>query len=931
MNTKHIQSQEGNLRFKITFVLVRHLVAVSMTMVIAVICNCTNAFAFTHDDSDTIYPELLVRFKAVPGKTAHLTMSLASYTTFDSTSLTWKNYTESVSPTTTSSSQWSPVSSILMRGGIPLEMDNVLNVTGNNVASYEVMINTSDPKYQTYIDGHPQLMTTNFVPIGTALNNTNHIMFFNKKRVGDNAGKVERISAGAENFRICLGNSINGEHLGHLTLRKRSEPWIADQSLEVGLYTVGADHYQVLAPQTTFDLIQDASGNYTINAYDRLTQPGNIVTGSSGPYIDFTGISPTISYTMNFTITTDTSAGTSSEVYSYTRSEGTSVMASKAQLNVNYNGGAHLVTLFCPGPDCIYTSFGTMCFPSLCSYEFIAGNYSFTNQIWDWKAQSSSQPSRRTQEGTTYTYQTLGSPQPASVSTERTVQWDGTGQALASDYSEMNNSGSSSMGNSYYFFSNLGIDFDGPSENQFKGNAVYNFISGFPTATGSGSHLKLAYQTLPNGGWEQYTYNDAFESRGMVATITRPFMNTPATHAASAPGSLVTSYTYDYNWDGSATLPSTVTETLKGINGSSDQVVSSKTYDYSQSYAGTVGSFPSGITSTLLGLKVTPDQISADASLILTDTVTRVYAISVDTSQNPPVVGLSPAKVWVTKQTSSASASQAVSTMVARYRDDDWPWLRDLPYYEINADGTQNDYIYQKGVIDYNTSLFQPSGFPDNSATANRMAFRSIKIKGSEYVANGFSAYSTFAQNNAEWFIQPIALYPGLASAEVRTMDGSGRLFSEENWIFTPTGFSVSTRVVYSYDAAGNVIAKYKLMSDGTYQPIYLADYTTSNGNSLSYNSIQFLTGGQYTGRKQYEQSEDGTIKKFYYDDYGRVAKEVQLASPTVANLNQVPANQTLYVYDADNRKINTLVGPVQSGLTVDPTAISCKKTYNLL
>src|SRR5206468_10020456 len=130
------------------------------------------------------------------------------------------------------------------------------------------------------------------------------------------------------------------------------------------------------------------SGSFTVNVFDRETQPGIFtqVSGGTGHY-DFSNLTPVTRYNLNYSI--NPSAYT--ETYSILRTEGQSTLSTTAtrQITIDQANGVWNQAP-CDPPFCYSTPWGTHCFPGICPppyfMEFSPGTVTYIQQVRDWKA-----------------------------------------------------------------------------------------------------------------------------------------------------------------------------------------------------------------------------------------------------------------------------------------------------------------------------------------------------------------------------------------------------------------------------------------------------------------------------------------------------------------------------------------------------------------
>lgn len=380
------------------------------------------------------------------------------------------------------------------------------------------------------------------------------------------------------------------------------------------------------------------------------------------------------------------------------------------------------------------------------------------------------------------------------------------------------------------------------------------YVTSYPTvwsAYSGGSNVWndgfIKSKTDTTGAWSYYDYHTDPKKRGMVYRLYEPgpFADAPAAPTATYARTRVTEYDYAADWDGALRLPSTIKTFL---DGSTKQVGRT---DFFYDHALVAG-----------GEK-------------LTKTTSRSYS----------------------------TASSYIEAVSISYRTDTPSLLlADMPYALVSPQGTSISYAYEKGSWNATTGVFTPS--PTGAA------FRVLKLQGTKDSAAG-SLVANWRQSSAfaAFDVNDLRLVPYVSTMEATIKDARGFTVKTEEYVFAGglsgttvelAHFVLADCSTMTYDKAGNLIKRVKL-NGATYE----AEYTNVNGSSETASSIVFSNTGARTGRKQYEKLEDGTVKRFLYDNLGRVRVEKTLARGTV------PQTSKLFEYDPEHR-----VTKIQSAVT---------------
>jgi len=849
--------------------------------------------AVTHDDSESIIPEFYVSFKGNGAGTPKLGVNFNAYQVYNgSTPNHLSEYIESGETNGDPSGVIWTNFSVYVKNGMPLDLYGALVVTGQNIGEYKIFINTPDTKYQSYVNAIEQRLIDQVVTSGSTLPVTNYVLF---KRVGDNggvAGKVASVMPGWLNFKLSLGNGKFGGPLGYLTFLWGNQISLPDTSQEVTVTNYVDDnnvsHSQLYAPQMNMDMYWSNTytagdgfnqGAYIINCFDNASQAGSPTTSGGVSYINYSGVTPAISYYLSYS---NNLAGSSDAIYKtkLKRVEGSTVMDALAQQLMNVSQGEYLP--LCVPPVC-FTFVDPMsgaewqeCTPGSCLIQWLVlPSVSQSDYSFDWATNGMTGSRNCRGDGVAY-YCAPGASSPTEYYSTNIVGLGAYGSfgPTRADSGRLELSSSfDNISSSNLFWPGISIQQDSVgTRSNFNGSATYCFNPG------SGSHLKLTNNVDPNGSWTCYEYYDDINERGMVRRITKPYTNYPATPSPHSAGSLVTEYTYTNNWDGSLTLPAQVVTRLKSSSSTndstSDTVISRTTYDYS--------------ASTNSGSEV-------------------VYANM---------------GIWITERHDYYDANNYTRTVIKQIRPDAARMMANLPFSVENPDGSKIAYNYEAGSLDVNDSFT-----PNTSVTPIVML-----TTPSLYPTAATRVWKIYCTTNAS-DPNAVALFgdsrmgfdaayaiPFKTTAELETRDQYGRLVRVDTIACNGSSSGVATfnfttpiqSERHVYDASGNLTASYELIS-GNWVLVYAAVYTDSSGNP--------------TGRKQYEQDRTGTIRHFVYDDYGRVTNTITLQANTALLGGLVPPQtQTFYTFDTDGRTLSTIVGTSPT----DPNALVTSNIYNL-
>ena len=850
------------------------------------LANPLSTLAVTHDDQESLIPEFYISFRGNGAGTPTLTAQFNAYQ-MPNGSGGFSNYIESISTNGFSDGiTWSNVS-LYVNHGMPLDQNGTLQITGQNIAEYKVFVNSPDPKYQPYVGIKEQHLIYWTNTLGGACSTTTNILFKHLGDKGANVGKAASIMPGWRNFKLGLGYGKTGNSLGYVTFLYGNTLALPDTSQEIAIlyHTNNSIIYsQTIAPQMVYEAYWDANyaesgyatGAYRINGYDMASQSGHLVTSGGSSYYDFSGFTPVVSYVLNYaapTITSTSGGYTLAGYNSYTttkvkRSEGALTMDSTASTESFGDSATYYTYCFpavCFPPLCFPDGWCVdSCAPGFCNTVLVAPPKStFTSTIYDW-ATAGLAGSRNCRSSTMFAVYNQNVP--ASETTSNTVS---IGTRTDSWYTE-SSSASYALPSKDYFWPGLSIVHDG-SGGQFTGSAQYYW------KPGSGSHLKLQYETQPGGGWTGYEYYDDLAERGMLLRVTQPYGNLPASPATNAVGAMVTTFTYTNDWDKSKTLPLEVVSKIKGATAANDLVISRKTFDYSGSYA-----------------------------------------------NGTDVLYQATLPIWVTEEHDyfGPGLNDYTTTITKKFRPDGPRMFANLPVSIQHPDGTKDVWNYEVGTYDPVARAF--SYIPGNPnplitlysyATYRTSASRIWKISCFPSTAPGAEPLTI---DNSSYIVA------NRSTAEVQTRDQYGRLAMVQTMVYVGSGIWQPLEAeTHSYDAAGNLTASYKLMdAERVWVPVYEAEYTDINGASTSYTAIVFSNSGNPTGRKQYERDRSGTITKYGYDDYGRVTSTMVLQAPASFS----PGVNTYYTYDSDNRILKTLVGTSAT----DASALVSSNAYNL-
>ncbi len=887
--------------------------------------------AVTHDDSEQIIPEFYVRFKGTGVGSAKMTVSFTAYDEAVQGTLEPQDYVETTGELSgpSGSTAWTDPTSLFVKKGMPLDVAGTLDITGNNVAEYQIFINVPDSKYipHAYVQMPDELYTASErfmiakqIDAGLQFSHKHYVLVTRAAAACGPAGKVSSAMAGWRNMNISLGTGRSGKDLGYMTFWKGNELNFLDFSMEVKAtnYTSGGvAHAQLTTPQFTFDLYRDATyaqsgfltGAYRVRGYDNRTQlrPTYLVPEQGGipEHYEFPATElPVVSYVLNFAGPEELGSQANAPECKtrVLRTEGSSEMVSEAFFQATLDQGWYTIACF-PGayvPGFYFNGmfFPPISFPGTCvpvwlrqpsgtlrsfTYDWLdsggsgARNCRAGTEVITWDASADS-PSGRTLSLAVG----LGTPMQYTLSRTDSGRFESSGD---SDYE--------SLDTELYFWkkhTTRSDAVDGTSASYLNGSAAYYFDTG---ATKSGGHLKLRSRVEPGGTWTYYDYYSDFAARGMVKRVVRPFKDAPSDPPTSAnaqpQGALITDYTYTDSWDGSKTLPWEVITRLKGDSTQNDMIISITRYEYA--------------TETYGGLNVLKTTRKDYFGPGLTDYST---------------------------------------TITKRFRADANRMFAGLPFSEEHPDGTKDQWNYDAGdFVESDCSIANAQPHPPTVLHDNpNAAVREWKVK----------AFSSAVDGAIALGIDGSYVVPGVSTAERRTRDQFGKVRRVETLVcsgLNPNGSadwaSLDTEI-HDYDLGGNLILSRKLMTssapEGVWHTVYEAQYTDRNaGNEdpLAYAQVSFdntIPSGSatihWTGRKQYERDRAGVVRKFNYDEYGRVKKVTELRAPEIGGLSSPPALQTQYTYDADHRVLTTSVGPPTTDDSTDSNALVTSQAFNL-
>jgi RHS repeat-associated protein len=848
------------------------------------------AMAVTHDDQETIIPEFYISFRGDGTGTPSLTVTYYAYNIWTGS---WTPYTESVSATGNANGVTWQSANFYVGKGMPLDLWGELQVSGQHIGEYKVFFNTPDPKYQAYYEDYHLECERHMVDwvSSNGNNQPNNTAWVCFKRAGDGgavAGKVSSAMPGWQDFKLSLGYGRTGKPLGYLYVL--DDPLVhnlielPDTSEEV-FSTVYLDnggiwHTQIYAPQMNIDMYYNpnytepnySTGAEEINCYDNATKTGVPASDINGfAYTNYSSIAPSIAYTLVLT------NNASEEMKKIKRVEGVTAMDSIG-VDLGWAVGRFQIGIANYGASTVSQGFSWdwatagLGASRKCKYNYESvywAPYPY-NPSWPWQDSIIS---------------FVCSNVPAWVNPDTVAP----GYPQASGY----NNAWDSQDYGYYQFPNGGaftyqhavLNYDYAETSDSFVSGYFNGNADYYLTPGTGSFLKLDYVTTPTGGWTYYNYYDDINERGMVSSVSKPFGNSPSSPSSQPSGSMVTTYIYTNDWDGSLTLPYEVVTKLKGSNGngSGDEVISRSLFFYSTNY----------------------------------------YPNPSDPTGVP---------VWVTERHdySGPGASSYTTTITKKFMSDIAGMFADLPVSVQHPDGTKDVSYYVSGTYNASTFVFTPS--PQNPVTvlANPTTAKSAATQ-----IWKISSFPATAPGAVPLGIDNSYVVPNKSTAEVQTRDQFGRVVRIDTLVCSGTvgGTPIWQQLqaeTHSYDGSGNLTGSYKLMdadSPANWAQEYAAEYTDINGSSTAYSSIVFNNAGNPTGRKQYEWDRDGTIRKYYYDDYGRVTNVMTLQAPSIGqNSPSPPATSTFFTYDADDRITSQVVGTSLTALD----ALVYSNQYNL-
>jgi RHS repeat-associated protein len=252
--------------------------------------------------------------------------------------------------------------------------------------------------------------------------------------------------------------------------------------------------------------------------------------------------------------------------------------------------------------------------------------------------------------------------------------------------------------------------------------------------------------------------------------------------------------------------------------------------------------------------------------------------------------------LWITTTQSYTSSGVALTSVSKLYQGTTVAtWLRGLPYASEGSDGSKETVAYHRGSYNSTNKTFT------TGTAATDLGFRSVVIKGTNNSTSGGTAVSSYDGTT----IDSIYLTPNQSVAEVTIRDHRAFTVRSETRLYTGgTSWVLIDSSDMEYDVAGNLIRRQKLNG-----ALYQATYTSENGTSESFGSINFNNTGTRTGQKEYERDEQGMITRFVYDTKGRVDKTIRLALPSsTAAPDGIPAITTVFTYDDENRVLSTTI-----------------------
>jgi RHS repeat-associated protein len=943
-------------------------------------CSAANALAVTHDDKETMIPEFYIKFRGTGSGTPQLKVSYDAYKRYNETQE--EMYTVSTDWKNGSGTDWITAYPLYVTNGMPLDIVGTLKVEGNNVAEYQIFINIPDPKYQPYVGPVESFRIQKTVNVTTdPFPHEFYVMFKRAGEGGAENGKASSAMPGWRNFKLGLGYGKTGKPLGYVTFVDGDKPMLPDSSQEVSLteYSLsGQTIVQLYTPAATYNFSWDPDlqlenefdeGGFVIEQFDRRSQPGTSTSDDNDiVYKNFSSFTPVTKFLLNYSPLEEDASYTTGKTR-IRRIEGNQSMDSLATTARSVDSGslARSCTTTCPPGGF------SLCFTYCMTWWAVHPHASWISRVYDWVATAHSGDinCRVSSDIVSFT------DHPISKSVTSSVE---LGTRKDSARFETGNSFYLWPDEDQFFLRDIDI-YQGSTtaSGLFTGNALYY------TNLNTGRFLKLKSMIEPGGGWTFYDYYDEFDSRGMVKRIVRPFGDSPTSPPSSADaiaqGSMVTEFTYEAAWDGSKTLPSEVITKLKGSTTSADKVVSRSVYTYStDTYAGLGvwvttrkdywGAGSSDYTTTV-SKRFRPDAYRPFANLpfseerpdgtkTLWNYETGTYnesdkTYSADTDL-PPAAVLTGNELIVTAAGDSrfdgtymylengytGGGFGGAGQEAGYYRDggtelygitgDDvngWTMWDALPSpYGQNAPSYHSDTLFSTWISDSSPPA------PTVASRASEAAVREWKI----------SCYPASAPGAVDLEIDGSYVVPNKSTAECKTRDKFGRLRRVDTFVYSDSsGWELLTSEAHDYDQGANLILSQKLMdgeSPEEWIATYEAQYTDRNGSTTTYPTGSALTdffnnttsgSVHYTGRKQYERDRAGIIRKFYYDDYGRVSRVITLQPPDLGlSLAEPPASQTTFAYDADNRLVTNAIGPVTSSdWPPDSTALVTSTKYN--
>lgn len=424
------------------------------------------------------------------------------------------------------------------------------------------------------------------------------------------------------------------------------------------------------------------------------------------------------------------------------------------------------------------------------------------------------------------------------------------------------------------------------------------------------SWLKLEWAKEPGGGWSYYTYADEFNKRGMLKTHTRPYKDGLNASGVAVSPSMVADNTvvdimdYAPDFDGSESLPLTKKSLFVPVGGSLASGLCIRESQFVHN--------PAGYAPTLNGKKVWT-------------TVKRDYF-----------------------KPSAVDPNAYLQSAVRRYRRDEPDVFSDLPVSQVSTDGAALAYYYH---------FLQPTAaggyqlHPQQNPVPSDGSFRTIVVSG---LSGNSGETGCWQLNQVDGQTgDPIWVTPMRSTVDVTIRDRWGRLVASEQWVVGNSSEGILHAklegIINTYNAAGDLVVKKREVRSaaGTsiWVPVYEAQFTDRNAavtvaSGISFDNVEVagtppsVPAVKYTGRKQEDRLEDGMIRRFHYDDYGRMYKWQEFSAPALDGQLPiiVPGNIKAtheMEYDADGR---ILTEKVYSGSVETDANATLKQrfTYDL-